>query len=125
MSFWDLIVFSKGFFVLMNDWDFSSWYSIFSNVDYDTYHARLGHIVHNRMIKLANKGMLGDVSKGETSPCEHCLLVKSTRKPFRKGTRVEYSFMLIHSDICGPMIVMARHGVYYFITFINDFSQYG
>ena len=77
------------------------------------------------MTKLANEGMLGDVSKGETSPCEHCLAHKSTRKPFGKGTRAEYPLMLIHSDICGPMNVRARYGAWYFITFIDDYSRYG
>ena len=33
--------------------------------------------------------------------------------------------MLIHSDICGPMNVRARHGAWYFITFIDDYSRYG
>ena len=109
----------------MNDSNFSSYYSIYVNVDYDTWHARLGHIGHNRMTKLTNEGMLRDVSKGETSPCEHCLAHKSTRKPFGKGTRAEYPLMLIHSDICGPMNVRARHGAWYFITFIDDYSRYG
>ena len=32
---------------------------------------------------------------------------------------------IIHSDICGPMNVKARHGASYFITFIDDFTRYG
>ena len=32
---------------------------------------------------------------------------------------------LIHSDICGPMNVKARHGATYFITQIDDNSRYG
>jgi hypothetical protein len=31
---------------------------------------------------------------------------------------------LIHSDIYGPMNVRARHGDRYFITFIDDYTQY-
>ena len=50
---------------------------------------------------------------------------KTTRKPFGKGTRAEYPLQLIHSDICGPMNVKARHGASYFITFIDDFTRYG
>lgn len=32
---------------------------------------------------------------------------------------------LVHSNICEPIKVKARHGTYYFITFIDDYSQYG
>ncbi|KAK4430709.1 hypothetical protein Salat_0832600 [Sesamum alatum] len=29
------------------------------------------------------------------------------------------------SDICGPMNVRTRHGAYYFLTFIDEYSRYG
>ena len=50
---------------------------------------------------------------------------KTARKPFGKGTRAEFPLQLIHSDICGPMNVRARHGASYFITFIDDFTRFG
>ena len=31
----------------------------------------------------------------------------------------------MHSDICGPMNVRARHGASYFITFIDNFIHFG
>ena len=31
---------------------------------------------------------------------------------------------IIHSDVCGPFIKMARRGFCYFITFIDDLSRY-
>ena len=39
--------------------------------------------------------------------------------------RAELPLQLIHSDICGPMNVRARHGASYFITFIDDYTRYG
>ena len=54
--------------------------------------------------------------------CEYCLAGKTTRKPFRKRTRVEIPLQLIHSNICGSMSVRARHDILYFITFIDDFT---
>ena len=30
----------------------------------------------------------------------------------------------IHSDICGPISVRARHGALYFITFIDELTRY-
>ena len=77
------------------------------------------------MNRLAKEGLLGNLNKVELSTCEHCLVGKTTRKPFGKGTRAEFPLQLIHSDICGPMNVRARHGAVYFITYIDDFTRYG
>ena len=30
---------------------------------------------------------------------------------------------LIHSDVCGPMLIQARGGSFYFITFTDDFGR--
>ena len=58
--------------------------------------------------------------------CESYLLGKMTKAPFTgKGQRATERLELIHSDVCGPMRVMARGGYYYFITFTDDFSRYG
>ena len=32
---------------------------------------------------------------------------------------------IIHSDVCGPMSVLARGGYLYFVTFTYDLSRYG
>ena len=32
---------------------------------------------------------------------------------------------IIHTDVCGPMIIEARGGYHYFITFTDDLSRYG
>ena len=69
--------------------------------------------------------MLGPLAKIDLPICENYLAGKTTMKPLGKGTRAEYALQLIHSDICGPMNVKARHGAYYFITFIYDFTRYG
>jgi len=46
-------------------------------------------------------------------------------KPFGKASRATIPLELIHSDICGPMSVKARHGETYFLTFIDDYLRYG
>ena len=96
-----------------------------NNFDSCLWHARLGHIGQDRMNRLARNGLLGTNIKFELPTCEYCLQGKATRKPFGKGTRVEYLLQLIHSDICGPMSIQARHGASYFINFIDDYSHYG
>jgi len=56
---------------------------------------------------------------------ESCLAGKATAKPFGKASRASSPLELIHSDICGLMNVKARHGPFYFLTFIDDYSRYG
>jgi len=46
-------------------------------------------------------------------------------QPYSKAMRASSHLELIHSDICGPMNMKARHGVIYFITLIDDYSWYG
>ena len=43
------------------------------------------------------------------STCKYCLVDKTTRKPFRKGTRVKTPLQLIYYDIYGPINVRVRH----------------
>ena len=58
-------------------------------------------------------------------PDQHYLAGKATRKSFGKRTRAEFPLQLVHSDICGPLNVRARHGASFFITFIGDFTCFG
>ncbi|GKF65944.1 retrotransposon protein, putative, ty1-copia subclass [Tanacetum coccineum] len=32
---------------------------------------------------------------------------------------------IIHTDVCGPLRHVSRHGASYFITFTDDYSRYG
>ena len=49
-----------------------------------------------------------------------------TKFPFKgKGEHVNGPLDLIHTNVSGPMSIYARGGFIYFITFINDFLQYG
>ena len=68
---------------------------------------------------------MGHLNKVKLSTCEHCLVGKIARKTFGKGTIIEFPLQLINSDIYGPLDLKARHEAVYFITFINDFTQYG
>ena len=70
-------------------------------------------------------GLLGSLAKVKLPTCEHCLAGKTTRLPFGKAKIAISPLQLIHSDICGPLNVRARHGADYFITFINDFTRFG
>ena len=94
-------------------------------IDAMVWHSRLGHIGQDRMNRLAKEGLLEPLSHIDLPVCEHCLAGKATRKPFGEATRAQTPLQLIHSDICGPMNVRARHDAHYFITFIDDFTRFG
>ena len=81
------------------------------------WHARLGHIGQDRMNRLAKEGLLDRLTKVKLTKCELCLAGKATAKPFGKVSRATSPLELIHSDICWPMSVKARHGATYFLTF--------
>ncbi|XP_020112140.1 uncharacterized protein LOC109726761 [Ananas comosus] len=88
------------------------------------WHARLGHIGQEKMARLARECLLGSLAKLSLPPCESCLAGKACRKPFGKACRATHPLELVHSDICRPMNVRARHDTYYFLTFIDDYSRY-
>ena len=53
-------------------------------------------------------------------------LVWKAKRPFNaKGRRAQELLELIHSDVYGPMLIQARGGYEYFITFIDDYSRFG
>ncbi|KAK2987383.1 hypothetical protein RJ640_019256 [Escallonia rubra] len=91
----------------------------------DPSHARLGHIGQDRMTRLAREGLLGPLARVNLQICEACLAGKACMKPFGKAVRVTQPLELVHSDICGPMSVKARHGASYFLTLIDDYMRYG
>ena len=104
----------------------SSLYVIGSNnIDYATWHARLGHIGRDKMTRLARECLLGSLTKVDLRLCEPRLASKACRKPFGTKKRAPQPIELAHSNICGPMNKEAHHGASYFLTLIDDYSRYG
>jgi transposase InsO family protein len=53
-----------------------------------------------------------------------CALGKNIKKPFPSSeNRSKEILDLIHSDVCGPMLVKSLGGSLYYVTFIDDFSR--
>jgi hypothetical protein len=77
------------------------------------------------MARLAREGLLCPLAKVDLPICEPYLAGKACRKPFGKAVKATQPLLLIHLDICGPMNVKACHGASYFLTFIDDYTQYG
>ncbi|KAL0284949.1 UNVERIFIED_CONTAM: Retrovirus-related Pol polyprotein from transposon TNT 1-94 [Sesamum angustifolium] len=75
--------------------------------------------------KVSSRRPIGSLAKVNLPVCEPCMAGKACRKPFGKAKKATRPLELVHSDICGPMNVRARHGAFYFLTFIDDYSRYG
>ena len=58
--------------------------------------------------------------------CEGCAVGKATRYSFPKvGSKKSAEILqLVHSDVCGPLSVPSVGGSIYFVTFIDDYSNY-
>ncbi|KAK2984979.1 hypothetical protein RJ640_028819 [Escallonia rubra] len=131
--FLDNVLFGHGFHVdsifqldLINSRSSYS-YVVNDNIVNDStiWHARLGHIGQDRMIRLAREGLLGPLAKVNLQICKACLASKACMQPFGKAVRETQALELVHSDVCGLMSVKARHGASYFLTLIGDYTRYG
>ena len=77
------------------------------------------------VIKLAKECLIDSFNADSLDTCESCLKGKMAKAPFpRKGQRAKELLELVHTDVCGPLSVLARGGYSYFITFTNDYSRY-
>ena len=62
----------------------------------------------------------------EPFSCESCIMGKlpdSPHPPSAKQSTVPGE--LIHSDVCGPVETMSRHGHYYIVSFLDDATKWG
>ena len=78
------------------------------------------------MKKLHADGLLESLDYESFDTCEPCLMGKMTKTSF-SGTMEQATDLLeiIHTDICGPVSVVARSGYRYFLSFTDDLSRYG
>ncbi|KAL0420816.1 UNVERIFIED_CONTAM: hypothetical protein Slati_3104500 [Sesamum latifolium] len=90
------------------------------------WHARLGHISKDRIRKLVDSKNLEIDNLDHLPTCEFCLKGKMTKKSFVGQSAIANGLLdLVHTDICGPLIIPARGGFSYFIIFTDDHSRYG
>jgi hypothetical protein len=56
--------------------------------------------------------------------CRGCAPGKNVKKPFSSSdNRSKRILDLIHSNVCGPMLVKSLRGSLYYVTFIDDYSR--
>jgi hypothetical protein len=65
-----------------------------------------------------------DLQSVHEGVCRRCALVKNIKKPFPSTENRSKGILdLIHSDVCGSMLVKSLGGSLYYVTFIDDFSR--
>ncbi|KAF7776523.1 hypothetical protein Agabi119p4_4916 [Agaricus bisporus var. burnettii] len=96
----------------------------------DVWHKRLGHSNNQSIYEMATKqlaeGMQIDTSLAPHK-CDHCILGKQSRTPVpdkRHGERSRRRLGIIFVDLSGPEDVTSSRGNNYFMSVIDDFSNY-
>ena len=91
---------------------------------FNIWHSRLCHI-NKRLVKnMSSLGLIPDLSLKDFEKCESCSQAKITKTPHKSVIRVSEPLDLIHSDICEFEGILTRNGKRYFITFIDDCSNF-
>ena len=89
------------------------------------WYLRLGHISLNRIKRLIQDGSMGPLDMDKIPQCKSCLEDKMTRRSFKtKDLKASKLLDLVHIVVCRLMMVHARGGFEYFITFTNDYLRY-
>lgn len=91
------------------------------------WHRRLGHLSYSEMKKLVTNKLvegMNDLKLNKVEFCEACVNGKLTRMPFATRTKSNRLLGLVHSDVCGPISPITSEGHKYFVTFIDDFSNF-
>jgi transposase InsO family protein len=91
----------------------------------ELWHRRMAHFHHGAL------GILREIvtrvlefSTEHQELCKGCVLGKYTNTSFPSSdNRVAGILDLIHSDVCGPMSSTSLSGCFYYVIFIDDFSQ--
>ena len=88
------------------------------------WHKRLGHISIERIKILVNDGVLETLDFTNFDICVDCIKGKQTNMTKKQSARRTSDILeIMHTDISGPYD-MCLNVQRYFITFINDYSQY-
>ncbi len=94
------------------------------------WHERMGHVHKRGIAQMADRGVAKGLKIGDHDfdlNCPHCAVSKAHRSPIpkeRTSERAKGMLDRIHSDVCGPMDVPSLGGSRYFVTFIDEHSNW-
>ena len=88
------------------------------------WHGRLNHI-NKRLIKnMSNLDKILKLSLNDFEKCQYCSQEKFSKTTHKLVIRVTEPLDLIHYDICEFEGILTRNDKRYFITFIDNCSDY-
>jgi hypothetical protein len=94
----------------------------------DLWHARLGHAGYHKLKVIMEKSMLNGLPQLEVKTdvvCAGCQYGKAHQLPYKESNfRAKKPLELIHSDVFGPVKQTSVSGMWYMVTFIDDYSRY-
>ena len=93
----------------------------------DELHKRMGHVNHDDLRHMVEKGMVTGIDLDMSSKpgfCETCVKAKATRKPFLKESVTEHKTYgdKVVADVWGPAPVKSIRGKEYYLLFKDLFS---
>ena len=91
-------------------------------------HQRMGHVNHEDLRRMVEKGMITGISLDMSSKaefCESCIKAKAARKPFLKESKSKYFSYgeKVVSDVWGPAPIKSLGGKHYYLLFMDLFSH--
>eukprot|EP00171_Calliarthron_tuberculosum_P022155 IDg22155t1 len=99
-------------------------------VSLQRWHERLAHVDQAGIKRMIDHGVVKGAALNSNekpgAPCNGCIMGKSHRAPIPKKSDSQASAVLdlVHSDVVGPIEVQSIGGSHYFITFIDDYSNW-
>lgn len=91
------------------------------------WHKRLGHICYSNLEKLIKNKMVNGIENvkiGKVDFCESCVSGKMTRLKFGTRSKAKRVLEIVHSDVAGPITPTSHDNGKYFVTFIDDYSNF-
>ena len=94
------------------------------------WHERMGHVHKRGIAQMADRGVAKGLKIKDRNVdlnCHHCAVSKASRSPIpkeRTSDRAKGMLDRIHSDVCGPLDVPSLGGSKYFVTFIDEHSNW-
>jgi len=94
------------------------------------WHERLGHVDKRGISQMANRKVVDGLKIGgpaTESICDDCAKGKASKAnipKIRTSSRASGMLDRVHSDVCGPLEVPSLGGSRYFVTFIDEHSNW-
>ncbi|CDF40427.1 unnamed protein product [Chondrus crispus] len=96
-----------------------------------TWHERFAHVHSQGIASMIRDNVANKINNTDndciSEKCSACVYGKATRSVIpkeRSSRRAYFCLDLVHSDVCGPLEVQSIGGAKYFITFIDDHSNW-